>query len=108
MVLIASGYAGYFYDEESICGTKLNAGPDYDTHAAGSTTVRRRRLFAEAAAAGIDKDSMKSLNNDILLETILEKAGIEKAGDRLMIILQIHKEIRWGSGGRPRSEDLSC
>lgn len=88
IVLIVCGYAAFFYEEEHIFGFKLDAGSDFDANT-DEGDARLKRLFAEAAAAGIERKSMASLNNDTLLETILEKAGIERAGDRLMIILAI-------------------
>ena len=89
LVIIISGYAAFFYEEEHICSIKLNAGDDYDPHADEDKAARLKRLFAKLAAAGIDRDSMARLDNDVLLETILEKAGIAAAGDRLSLILAI-------------------
>ena len=97
IVVIVCGYAGFFYEEEHIFGFKLDAGSDYDANAKETKTERLARLFAETAAAGIDNGSMKSLKNDVLLETLLEKVGIEKAGDRLMIILAIREPTQPGT-----------
>ena len=99
-------YAGFFYEEEHIFGIKLDAGSDYDANAEESKTKRLARLFAEAAAAGIDRGSMISLENDVLLETLLEKAGIERAGDRLMVILAIREPTQPGTQLRVPQDQL--
>jgi len=83
-----------FYDNYEYGNTandKMNE-PDFevpDVHAAGLDGLRMPALANQLTEAGLTLEKMQRVKNEVLLDTLIKSAGVQKAGDRLDVILYV-------------------
>ena len=58
----------------------------YDTEEAGFGSLNPE-VAQKLCAAGLDLEMLQKVNNEVLLDQLLSSAGVERAGDRLRVIL---------------------
>ncbi len=79
------------YDYGNIANDKMNE-PDFeipDVHAAGLAGLNMIEASQLLTDAGLTLEKMQRVNNKVLLDTLIKSAGVDKAGDRLEIILYV-------------------
>ena len=79
------------YEFGNIANDKMNE-PDFeipDVHAAGLAGLNMAAVSQLLTDAGLTLEKMKRVNNEVLLDTLIKSAGVDKAGDRLEVILYV-------------------
>lgn len=81
------------YDYGNIVNDKMNE-PDFeipDVHAAGLAGLNMTAASQVLTDAGLTLtlEKMQRVNNEVPLDTLIKSAGVEKAGDRLEVILYV-------------------
>lgn len=79
------------YDYGNVSNHKINE-PDFeipDVHAAGLAGLNITAASQLLTDAGLTLKKMQRVNNEVLLDTLIESAGVYKAGDRLEVILYV-------------------
>lgn len=88
------GSVDAFYDNYEYGNTandKMNE-PDFeipDVHASGLAALKMPAVAAQLTDAGLTLEKMQKVNNEVLLDTLIKSAGVDKAGDRLEVILYV-------------------
>lgn len=79
------------YDYGNTANDKMNE-PDFeipDVHAAGLAGLNMPAIAHQMTDAGLTLEKMKRVNNEVLLDTLIKSAGVDKAGERLDVILYV-------------------
>lgn len=71
----------------------------YDIYAAGFDQLGMPFVSQQLCKAGFTLDTLKRVNNEVLLDQLLQGAGVDLAGDRLRVIL-------WIRDGAPKMKPL--
>ena len=79
------------YDYGNTSNNKLNE-PDFeipDVHAAGLSELNMPAVAIQLTDSGLTLEKMRRVKNEVLLDALIKSAGVDKAGDRLDVILYV-------------------
>ena len=70
--------------------------PDFeipDVHAAGLAGLDMPAIAQQLTDAGLTLEKMQRVNNEVLLDTLIKSSGVQKADDRLEVILYVRDAV---------------